>query len=335
MIDYKKIVPQFICLTVLLIVVGFLMQNKVGSMLNDTLEQTIARRTADMSAVASERFDREPAELRFASDYITAHPSSETETNIIAALGKKDARISVGLLRLDGTAILGAPLSRDEFPRLPMAVHGNNVVDYCAGKGLLFAVPVLNGDNVRAVVRRLYPEALLTDMFGLAESNSASRFLIQDRNGQIIMPYKNYGDEDKAFFDDPSIAAGFDTVCNELLDKYAARAAAIYYEGERGKFFLFGADLPQTNCRMIGYVPWSAVAGTISHTNTLIIIILTSLMLMLFLVASVCLILINGKANRFERAKARADFANQAKSAFLTSSTTREIQPPPESLCSH
>ncbi|MBD3878199.1 MAG: hypothetical protein SR1Q5_00735 [Quinella sp. 1Q5] len=67
-----------------------------------------------------------------------------------------------------------------------MTYRDNEVVDYCAGKGLLFAVPVMHGGNVQAVIYRLYSEKLLTDLFGLAEYNSDAKLLIQERNGQIL-----------------------------------------------------------------------------------------------------------------------------------------------------
>ena len=313
-------------LIVSLIAVGLLMYNKVGNVLNDTLEQNIARQTADLLALTEERFNSELAELQFASDFISTSPAPEMQTNVLARLDKHDPRISVGLLQLDGNAIIGQSLSEADFPRLSMAAHGNNVIDYCKGKGLLFAVPVMNGDNIRAIVYRLYADDLLAELFGLTGFSSAGRILIQDRNGQLVVPYKNYGDEDKAFFADPTIVEGFNTIRHDLLDEYAARAASIYYEGPRGKLFLFGADLPQTNCAIMGYVPWSAVAGSISHINNMIILV-TSLMLMLFPVASVCMLLINGKAMQFEHAKIQADEANRAKSAFLAG-ISHEIRSP-------
>lgn len=320
-----KAILEFAVLIVILLIIGFLMQQKMNGLLNAALEQSIARQTADFSLLAEERFNRELAELAYAAKYMEAHP--EELGDILSGFESlEDKGVTSGLLNLEDGAIIGNTIDEKAFPRLRRAFRGNAIIDYAENLGLLFAVPVYHGDNVRYTLYRLYRPELLTEVFGLAEYDADSRILIREQSGKLIVPYVGYGYKDQEFFADPEIEAGFSVIREKLTQN---KSAAVYSEGPKGKFFLFGADLPQTNCSIVGYVPWEAVAGSISRIYLLVSTVV-ALLLLLFAIASIYLFMMQARAaesDALKAAKRIADQANAAKSKFL-SQMSHEIRTP-------
>ncbi|HCB92715.1 MAG TPA: hypothetical protein DEP57_02720 [Selenomonas sp.] len=321
----RKVMAEILILAIVLILIGFSMQEKVEKLLSTSVEQSVARQTADFSVLAEERFQRELAELRYAAHQIGKH-----EGTLAAAFESLEATgrngVSCGILNKKVGAVIGGPLSEKEFPRLVRAFSGSAIVDYCPGRGLLFAVPILRGDNVRYVIYRLYNEDVLYDYFGLEEYDADSKILIRERNGTVIVPYRGFSEKDKEFFRDATIQADFDRISEKLR---TSRSAAVYSDGPKGRYFLFGADLPQTNCSMIGYVPWDAVAGNVSRIYELVLTVVT-LLLLLFALASAYLFMVQSRMAENEsmrRAKEIADKANKAKSEFLAN-MSHEIRTP-------
>ena len=163
-------------------------------------------------------------------------------------------------------------------------------------------------------------------LFNLAEYHADRKFLLVSHDGQVIIPYRNYDEENEAFFADSSITAAYEEIRGRLA---AAPAAAVYTENRKGRVFLFGADLPETNCTLMGFVPWETVAGGIARIYTLV---LRAGALLLFLIAltSVYLFIVQAKAEESDalrREKEFSDRASQAKSAFLAN-MSHEIRTP-------
>lgn len=335
----KRIVFQMLVMVCILAIAGYFMQAKMMEFLNRTLEESFARQAADMAIAAEERFDRELNALRYVSRCIedTERVFENERDVLVNKLKRDDERVLAGLVALDGSRIAGDKIPYADFKHLAEVFRGQQVVDYNPRTGLLFAVPVMRGRNVTAALFRVYDSTILTDLFGMDTYHSESRVLIQehvhrdgerskDAYGTIIVPYSDYSISDMAFFRDPTITKGFQEIHRRL---YKQRSAVIYSEGSRGKYFLFGADMPRSNCSLIGYVPWNAIAGGIS--DIYIMIFYTGiLMLLLFAFVSAYLFVIHGEAeeSKFLREAAEiADRANHAKSEFLAN-MSHEIRTP-------
>ena len=315
-----------IALVAALSVLAFWGIHRTVALLSGTLERSVARQAADMSVIAQERFDRELSELTLAANHL-AMGANEAETDhMLASLRGTSGGMTVGLLSIHGDAIRGAALSRWLYWSLPRAYRGQNVVDYYSGRGLLFAVPVIRNGNVRAVLYRLYDSKGLADRFTLTDYNPAVRLLILDRVGNLIIPYKNYGESDEAFFNDGAVRQAFGQIRDHLGTR---RSAASYFERNGERYFLFASDLPKANCTVAGYIPWSAVAGDISRVHERLLRSIGVLLLIFFAVGRY-IFSVRRKAAESEslrREKAAANLANRAKSEFLAN-MSHEIRTP-------
>ena len=323
---FFRLALKILALVAVLVALTTWAAHRTQVLLNHTLEKTVARQAADLSVMAEERFGQEFQALSLAARLLSSAPNEAEKARILAELRGSENGVSVGILSVEGKAISGEYLSRRNFIDLPNSFRGQNVVDYCMGKGLLFVVPIRHGPNIRAVLYRLYSDEVLPQHFSLTDYQPSIRLLLRNKNGALIVPYRHYDEKAKAFFADPAILDAFAGIREQLRTR---RAAAAYVEYNGQAYFLFTSDLPQTNCAVAGYIPWSAVIGDIAliHERMLRSI---GLLLLVFLTVGLYLFHIRQKAlesDALRREKEIADSANRAKGVFLAN-MSHEIRTP-------
>lgn len=322
----RRTVLQIVLLMILLLMVGYLAHQRVHALLNKSLESKVAHQVANLSAIAQERFERELVSLRLAAAYLEPYTTAERTKFFEVRARDLHEGVSIGLLLLDGSALYGEALTAQDFPLLPQARRGVDVVDYNPRKGLIFAVPIHHNGNVQAVTYRLYANTLLVDLFALADHAGKSRLSIQDRSGNSIVLYKDFGMTDRRFFNEPAIKEAYAVMRRRLETQ---RADAIFAEIPTGRFFLFSANVPRTNCCLVGYATWEVVAGSIAHIHYLLLRV-GAMVLLAFGMICISLIVLHSKAEtsaRLASEKNFADQANVAKSRFLAT-MSHEIRTP-------
>lgn len=278
----------------------------------ETLEQHMNNHIKNLSLIPSERFERESTRVSNISNYIETHPDNFFEVLQRIESAKEDFKnrgFSVGILTKDYIPIQGERLDPKDFSKLPLAFQGSDVVDYCAGKGMLFAAPIHTNGNVEYIIYNLFDEGVLEDKFGLKDDANENHIMITERDGKTIIPYPEYNDEDESFFSDPEIVEGFKTVNEQLLEQ---RSSVIYANTSNGNFFLLGANVPKTDFVLLGFVSWRTAAGNIFMLNILVLGLG-----IFFIIIFIILFKINEQARENEEKKRIAEDASRYKSAFL------------------
>ena len=307
-----------------LIIAGFLvigivcifMWQKLQEITHTQVESHVAGYSQMAAQVVDSGFENELDMLSDVTEFV------DIESGELSDAFENNEGETYGVMRIDGTAAYGDPISFSEYDGFFDAVRGNPSVSV-KDKTVLFAVPVYSGPNVKYVLYKLYNSDVLEGKINLICYGGVGECFLIDKDGNIILRSVNSA-MDYEKIDSEKNAAAIESIRSDMNISVSAAA----YSGDDNTV-VFAAETNYPGLYIMGQVPSAAPTGGISM---IIPLVLWTFGLLWLLVVIIIIYLMGAErkvqqGEELRRAKIMAEEANRAKSDFLAN-MSHEIRTP-------